>query len=235
MNVHFLQNVSFESPGYLKHLVKKAGHTLSCTHLYKSSDLPDINDFELLVIMGGPMNIYEDAKYPFLSKEKKYIERAISAGKKVLGICLGAQLIADVLGAKVTRNRVKEIGWYPVERSDNIKINDILKVIPEKFLPMHWHGDTFEIPVGAERIGMSAACPNQGFIYDDHVIGLQFHLEVTAESLRDLVINCRDELVDGEFIQKENELFSIAEQSIKPANMILERLFNALISRTLQV
>lgn len=230
MNIHFLQNCSFETPGYLNTLINKYGYTSSCTPVYCSTDFPDLNSFELLVILGGPMNVYEEEQFPFLIEEKKFIKNAIDAGKKVLGICLGAQLIATVLGAVVTKNQLKEIGWYPVKLSSNYSEHSLLGILPEEFVVMLWHGDTFGIPSGAQRIASSSACLNQGFIYSDRVIALQFHLETSYETLKEMVKNCSSELVEGQFIQKDAELLSGAEQHMRNANKIMELLFNGLIN-----
>jgi len=153
------------------------------------------------------MNIYEEDKYPWLIQEKEFIKKNISEGKKVLGICLGAQLIADTLGAKVYKNQYKEIGWFPIK----LQKNKIFKGLPEIVNVLHWHGDTFELPKGAELLASSEACINQGFIYNQKVIGLQFHFEMSAPSVKVLLKNCKDELVKGKFIQTEDYLLSQPE------------------------
>lgn len=232
MRIHFLQNASFERPGYLENLIRGNGYYSTCTPLFRSTETPDIHSFDLLIILGGPMNVYQEKEFPYLIEEKKFIEKSINAGKKVLGICLGAQLIATVLGARVTTNLVKEIGWFPVRLSDDYKRHRLLKNIPAEFVPMHWHGDTFQIPSGAKRIASNEACQNQGFIYDERVMGLQFHLETSSESLEEMVKNCHGELIDGKFIQKEADLISGARQFMSSANRIMEQLFKALCTNS---
>ena len=139
--------------------------------------------------MGGPMGIYDHEEHPWLMAEKKIIRQAIDGGKTVLGICLGAQLIADVLGANVYPGPQKEIGWFPIQRAD-----DAPDFLPDELTVFHWHGDTFEIPDGAIRLASSEACENQGFVYNDRVVALQFHMETTPESMEALIENCGHEL-----------------------------------------
>ena len=157
--------------------------------------------------MGGPLNIYEYEKYPWLREEKVFIEEAISAGKAVLGICLGAQLIADVLKVEVFKNNYKEIGWLPVLTiKQEILDTSFVKNVPDEFTAFHWHGDTFSLPEGAKQLFESEACKNQGFIYKNRVIGLQFHLEMTNRTIRNVIENCRNELIEGKYIHNEEEM-----------------------------
>ena len=135
--------------------------------------------FDWLLVMGGAMNADEEARYPWLAGEKRAIERAIAARKRVIGICLGSQLIARVLGAKVTRNRDTEIGWFPIERAEGAEASAVGRALPARAEVFHWHGDTFALPAGAVQLARSAACEQQGFVYDDRVLALQFHPEMT--------------------------------------------------------
>jgi GMP synthase-like glutamine amidotransferase len=202
MKLHYLQHVPFEGPANLQTWAKENGHTISGTPLYDSQKFPVLSDFDWLIVMGGPMSIYEDDRYPWLTPEKKLIEQAITHRKIVLGICLGAQLIAAVLGSKVYRNQYQEIGWFPVTLTPAATQSPAFAGFPRQFTAFHWHGDTFNPPSGSIRIGGSAACPNQAFQYNDRVIGLQFHLESSFESISLLMQNCGDELVEGKYIQK---------------------------------
>jgi GMP synthase-like glutamine amidotransferase len=142
-----------------------------------------------------------------LKEEKAFIEDAISAGKAVLGICLGAQLIADVLKAEVSKNNYKEIGWFPLFTvKQETSETSLVKNFPEKFTAFHWHGDTFSLPEGAKQLFESVACKNQGFIYRNRVVGLQFHLEMNNMTIRNVIGNCRDELIEGKYIQNEEDM-----------------------------
>jgi GMP synthase (glutamine-hydrolysing) len=204
MRIHSLQHVSFEDSAYIGSWAANKGYALSSTRLFANEQCPKIEEFDILLIMGGPMNVYEEAKYPWLVQEKCFIKQAIQCGKIVLGICLGAQLIAAALGGKVTRNKNKEIGWFPVQLTDYGQKASLLAPLPSPFIAFHWHGDTFSIPPGCEHIAANDACRNQGFQYKDRVLGLQFHIEATAISIDRLLNNCADEMVEAEFVQKES-------------------------------
>ena len=206
MKLHWLQHVPFEGLGIIEKWTETNGFEISCTRLFASEQLPEIETFDWLVVMGGPMGIYDYEDHPWLPEEKQFIKMAIDADKTVLGICLGAQLIADVLDAKVYPGPQKEIGWFPIQRTEGAP-----KIIPDELTAFHWHGDTFEIPDDAVRLASSEACKNQGFVYNDRVIALQFHLETTPESMEALIENCGDELpnVDAASsrIQEEHRIF----------------------------
>jgi len=154
------------------------------------------------------MNIYEDEKYPWLKEVKRFIKRAIEKGKIVLGICLGAQLIADVLGGKVRRNERREIGWHSVSLTPEAQRSEIFGLLPERFIALQWHGDTFDVPPGATWMAKSEACAHQAFQHG-RAMGLQFHLEVSMDSIDDLVKNCSDELSGGgERVQSDGEILA---------------------------
>jgi GMP synthase-like glutamine amidotransferase len=176
MRFHVLQHVSFETPGALADEILQRGHSLQTTALYDQDPLPSLADFDVLVVMGGPMSIHDEAEYPWLVAEKTLIRAAIGEGKKVLGICLGAQLIAAVCGARVYRNPVKEIGFWPVRWVDGAEE-----------IVFHWHGETFDLPDGAELLASTEACVNQAFSLGDRVLGIQFHPEVTGDIIRGMV------------------------------------------------
>jgi len=208
MRVHHLQHVPFEGLGSMEPVLKKRGHHLTHTHLYENQPLPAVSDIDRLIIMGGPMSIYDDKIYPWLSAEKKFIREVINSDKIVIGICLGAQLIADALGARVYKNKHREIGWFNVKITPEAKNTILSGVFPEQAEVFHWHGDTFDIPAGAIRIAESEACKNQGFIMNDRIVAFQFHLETTADSAKALIENCRNELDGSRFVQTEEELLS---------------------------
>lgn len=231
MKIHFLEHAPFETPAYIETIVRNKNYSFEKTRLYSLDPLPGHTDFDLLVIMGGPMNVNETGKYPWLEKEKQFIASAIENGKKIIGICLGAQLLANVLGAKVQKNEHKEIGWYEVHCTAESKNTTLLENIPDSFFAFHWHGDTFEIPKGAICLGSSAACRNQGFIYKNNIIGLQFHLELTAPDISVLIKNCGDEIIKSNYIQSEEEIISRSEIMTSDTKKNMEIIFeNALRS-----
>jgi len=211
MKIHYLQHVPFEGPANIEAWAKSRSHDLTRTQLFLDEKLPEIAHFDWLIIMGGPMNIYELDKYPWLEREKEFISQAIAGDKIVLGICLGAQLMADVLGGKVRRNEYREIGWFPVKLAKEGKASPIFAVLPERFAALHWHGDTFEIPPGALRSAESRACPNQAFMVGK-AIGLQFHLESSQSGIASLLHNCADELTEGPYVQTAEELLAPPDQ-----------------------
>jgi GMP synthase-like glutamine amidotransferase len=204
MRVHYLQHVPFENPGYIGDWARQQGYELSGTALFAGQPLPDMDAFDHLLVMGGPMGVHDETRYEWLTREKHFIEQALSKGKRTLGICLGAQLIADVLGARVYRNAEKEIGWFEVFRPPPALASDAASVprfLPERFFAFHWHGDTFELPSGALHLARSQACRHQAFYHSPGILALQFHLETTAAGIGALLENCRDELVEAPFIQ----------------------------------
>ena len=194
MRILCLQHVPFEGPAALVDWAKSRGHIFRIHPMYKDRALPSIKDFDCLFIMGGPMNIYEEDKYPWLALEKTLILEAIAGGKYVIGICLGGQLIAEALGATVSKATNPEIGWYSIQRAVDCPT---WSELPENLTVMHWHRYQFETPKGAKRIATSQVCEDQGFIYADHILALQCHLEATPESLATLVASCRDELMEA--------------------------------------
>ncbi len=210
MKIHYLQHVHFETPANILKWAKERNIPVKGTNLFLKEPLPDMDDFDFLVVMGGPMGVYDEKDFPFLKEEKIFIERAISSDKKVIGICLGAQLIAEVLGAKVYKNRFKEIGWFPVYKTEEAEKTKIFKDFPEETIAFHWHGDTFDIPSGAIHTVKSEACKNQAFEYNDgKVVALQFHLETTKESAKALIDNSAEELKEnGRFIQEPDFILS---------------------------
>jgi GMP synthase-like glutamine amidotransferase len=212
LNIHYLQHVSFEGLGSIQYWVRRGPHTLSATRFYRGEPLPAIEEVDLLVVMGGTMNIYEEAKYPWLAQEKRFIEQAIAGGCRVLGVCLGAQLVANVLGAKVYASPDKEIGWFPVQLAEAASTSCLFTAFPPVLEVFHWHGDTFDIPAGALHIARSAGCAHQAFVYDERVVGLQFHLEATRASAQQIIAHCADEMVEGQYIQSPHLILADASR-----------------------
>ncbi len=223
MRIHCLQHVPFEDPGYLLSLFHEKGGHISSTRLYNHEPLPELFNFDMLVIMGGPMGVYDESQHPWLVREKKFIEKTMHAGKHVLGICLGAQMIAAVLGARVERNPLKEIGWFPVIIEPNALHAGICAHIPGIFKAFHWHGDTFDIPAGAQKLCRSDACPNQAFITGERTLALQFHLECTEKSINNLIDNCPDDFEESPFVQSIADVRS-GMNNIKACNEIMGRI-----------
>lgn len=203
IRLHHLQHVPFETLGIIQDWIEENKYTQTATHLYKNEKLPNLDTFDFLIILGGPMSVNDEAKIDWLKAEKEFIKKAIEQDKIVLGICLGAQLIANVLSAKIYNNEQKEIGFFSVfSRSENNFYNQLFQ---DKNV-FHWHGETFDLPEKATLLASSEICKNQAFLYKNNVIGLQFHLEMNQKSIEQIIENCREELVAAAFIQTENEI-----------------------------
>jgi GMP synthase (glutamine-hydrolysing) len=233
MKLHFLQHVPFEDIAHMKNWADRRSITVSKTALYSGDQFLFINDFDVLVVMGGPMNIYDHQQFPWLTPEKIFIEKAISASKPVLGVCLGAQLIADVAGAKIYPNEHKEIGFFDLKRTTQDDNSDLFNSIPESFCAFHWHGGTFDLPAGAIHLAQSEVCKNQAFQLGDRVLGLQFHLESTQASIDKLIRNCSDELTDAPYIQSAEKMRSLADNTMS-INPLMDTIMDNLTKSTNQ-
>jgi len=208
LSIHTFMHVPFEGLGCMEQWISKNNHVVSYTRFYENYKLPDIDDIDWLIVMGGPMGVYDEAVYPWLAEEKTFIRQAIEKGKTVIGICLGSQLIAEVLGAKVYPNKQKEIGWFDLQLTDAGKNEKLLSNFEDKFPVFHWHGDTYDLPVGSIRLFSSKVCQNQAFLYKDNVLGLQFHFEATSETLKEMVTNGASELIENETIQSVEKILA---------------------------
>lgn len=206
MRIHCFQHVPFEGMGVISSWCLQHNFKIQYTQFYKDYEFPNIEDIDLLIIMGGSMGVYDESQYSWLKQEKLFIKSAIDNGKKIMGICLGAQLIASVLGANVYKNNEKEIGWFPLQYSKEAVSLGFSGSLNEDNFVFHWHGDAFELPPNAISIGSSKATACQGFIYDDRVVGLQYHLEVDNNYILDLVEHGRGELTEGKYIQSKNDI-----------------------------
>lgn len=201
MHIHYIQHVPFETPAYIQTWATDRGHNFTGTKLYEEVDFPSSDEIGGLIVMGGPMSVTDDHLHSWLKTEKQFIKRCIDRKKKVLGICLGAQLIADVLGADVQPMPTKEIGWFPIRWAEAARQHPLLNFLPVEQTVLHWHGDQFKLPTGALSLASSEGCSNQGFLLGDYVLGLQFHLEMTKIGLAKLINHGEDELTGGPYLQ----------------------------------
>jgi GMP synthase-like glutamine amidotransferase len=227
MRIQVLTHVPFEGPAGIADWAAERGHRLDITKMYQGHEPPGPDNYDFLVVMGGPMGVHDEDQHPWLAKDKKCIERALDTDKYVLGVCLGAQLIAHVLGAPVTRNPHPEIGWFPV-RSLPRGGETAFAGFPEFYAAFHWHGDTFGVPRGAVLTAETKACPSQAFTYGDKVAATQFHLETTWTSMEALIENCADEIVSAPFVQDAEAMRRDAEKHLEAMPPLLYRLLDNL-------
>ena len=191
--------------------------------LHLKDPVPSSLDVDLAVLMGGPMSALEEDKYPFMVEEKQLCRELFAAAKPVLGVCLGAQIMANAFFAPIRQNPEKEIGFYPVTFENGFTVN-----------AFHWHGETFDIPEYAESIAYSEACRNQGFKMG-RSLGLQFHLETTAESLNSLLENCSEELetalsAKAKYVQSKSQILETAKTALPELNAAMTELLDAMLA-----
>jgi GMP synthase (glutamine-hydrolysing) len=208
MRIQCIQHAFHEDTGVIKPWITQKGYDLQVTRMFNNESLPDTIDFDWLIILGGPMGSYEESRYPWLVEEKRFIEKCIRSDKKVLGICLGSQLIADVLGGKVFKNRYKEIGWHTVSLTQAGKKSELFTDFPESETVFQWHGDTFDLPDKAVHLIKSDVCQNQAFCYGENVLALQFHLEFTPAIVEQLINTSGNEITDEPHIQHPDDMLS---------------------------
>jgi GMP synthase-like glutamine amidotransferase len=223
---HYLQHIPFETLGSIESWLRATGSAVTCTRFFESTSLPDPRLVDLLIVMGGPMSVNDEMEFPWLLTEKRFIRECIEAGKRVLGVCLGAQLIASALGARVYPNRFKEIGWFPVK---GLAPAGGAFSFPPSLEVFHWHGETFDLPAGAVHIARSEGCENQAFQIERSVVGLQFHLETTPESLRAMVSHFKSELVPAGYVQSEAQILQAPPEKYRAINSLMAAVLSYLL------
>ena len=205
--VHAIYNIEFEDLGFFKNILKDKQIRIKEYKASSEMDLVKPLKEDIVIIMGGPMSANDEEKYSFIKEELKLIEKHISNKGRVLGICLGAQLIAKVLGSRVYKGEKKEIGWGSLILQ-NQESCDLLSSLKDVDV-LHWHGETFDNPKASTRLASSANFDNQAFIYKNLALGLQFHVEITALGLESWYVGHRNELVEEEIdiskLRKESE------------------------------
>ena len=226
MRLHCLQHVTVETPGAILAWVEAGGHQLTYTRFDQPDpQLPALADFDLLLVLGGAMSVHDEPTLPWLRAEKALI-RAAAASKAVLGLCLGAQLLAEALGARVEANGQAEIGFYPVQFSAEARQHPLLRHSPAAATFLHWHGDTFSLSPGATPLGSSAACAQQGFVRG-RLVGLQFHPEATPATLAAMMQHDGHELVPAPYVQAAEALWA-GRTALQSGHAWLFRLLDAL-------
>lgn len=228
MKLLVLQHVPFEGPAAIKAWADSHGHPVTHHCCVDEAPFPDPADFDACIIMGGPMGV-NDA-LPWMEAELEFIRLWLDSGKFLLGVCLGAQLVAHALGATITNHACREIGWFDVERVDNSDDLPawISRGLGDRFEALHWHSDTFVIPPGARQLFRSAACENQAFLYGDRVLGLQFHLEFDTGTAARVADACADELEDPSPTVQSRETLLADPGRFAKANALMHRLLDAM-------
>ena len=223
MKVHVFQHAPFEDLGSIRFWLDQRDAEISYTRWFAGDAAPVLDEYDMLIAMGGPMSVNDERDLPWLKDEKAVVRKAIERDIPVLGVCLGAQLIASALGAQVYRNEVKDIGWFPIQAVSGSSFQ-----FPSECAVFHWHGETFDLPEGATPLARSEACEHQAFQLKRNVIGLQFHLEMTPGSALAMVENCRHELVPDRYVQSEAELRAVPDSQYAAANKLMNEVMSYL-------
>jgi GMP synthase-like glutamine amidotransferase len=227
LRIHYFQHVAFEGLGCIENWISEKQHNLTYTKFFQNDSLPEIDNIDWLIVLGGPMGVHDEDLYPWLQYEKTFLKRAIDANKIVIGICLGAQLIADVLGAKVYPNQYKEIGWLDVSLTPEGSKTALFEGFNETIKVFQWHGDTFDLPNGAKHLFLSKACKIQCYLNKTNVLGLQFHFEITEECLKEMINHGKHELKQAKYVQNEESILAQSE-FIKSNNDMMFRVLENL-------
>ncbi len=225
MNIHFIIHESFEAPGAIEIWAKRKSHPISFTNVYRYEKYPEtVEDIDMLIVMGGPQSpetTLEECPYFNTEAEMNFIRKAIDADKKVLGVCLGAQMIGEAFGAKVERSPNREIGVYDIILTNEAKDEPFFSTLPQTFPSGHWHGDMPGLTSDAKVLAFSEGCPTQIVKFTPKVYGFQCHLEFTSETIKAMIENSGDEIIQNihlPFVQTSEELL---EYNYSEMNKIL--------------
>jgi GMP synthase-like glutamine amidotransferase len=203
--IYIFQHTPFEGPGYIQTWAEKQNKELHIVPVYQDVELPSQDEVDFLIVLGGPMSIRDRAKLPWLDSEIDFLYEYTSRGKKALGICLGAQLLADAIGGRVSKGTT-EIGWYPVKSAPAREASNIFRTFPKEFTPLHWHSETFSMPSDAYRTTGTIVTPNQSFDFKGRIVGIQYHLEVDEALLEDFIRSADRVFPKGKYVGTEDQI-----------------------------
>ncbi|HYL97832.1 MAG TPA: gamma-glutamyl-gamma-aminobutyrate hydrolase family protein [Blastocatellia bacterium] len=217
--VFVLQHIGFEKLGTIANALEQLGATYEYVRGFEGQEIPSgMEEASGLIVMGGPMGVYEQGRYPFLADEIRLIKTALDAGKPILGTCLGSELLASALGARVAPSGTQEIGWYPIRLTGQSRSDRLLADIRARFVGFHWHGDFFDLPEGAVPLALSEKTPLQAFRHGDNAYGFLFHMEATERIIGSMVDGFADELeregIDGQALIAQSSDYLPELQSI---------------------
>lgn len=235
MRVHWLQHVPYEGLGHVGTWLAARRATVARTRLFAGDRLPAPDAVDLLIVLGGPMSVNDEAALPWLRDEKALLREVIAGGGAVLGICLGAQLIAAALGARVGPAREREVGWWPVRAvppppAGKDPAGVARCPFPAETTCLHWHGETFELPPGALHLARSEGCEHQALQVGRRVVGVQFHPEATPDWARTVLTASPESLAPGRYVMPANELTADLEARCRAGNLLAERILEFITS-----
>jgi len=221
----------FEGLAGIEPWLKTRGATIQFTRFFNGDVVPALDAFDWLILMGGPMSVNDEAELPWLISERRLVQDAVDAGKTILGICLGAQMIAKALGGSVVKNREREIGWFPVVRIAGAEQHPLGACFPASLDVFHWHGETFSLPPGAMHLLRNEACENQAFAVGTKVLGLQFHCEMTSQAVCEMLDGDADGIGTGRYVQSPDQMRAESERAV-PMTRVLHAVLSVLAAET---
>jgi GMP synthase-like glutamine amidotransferase len=230
MHIHYFQHDHFEDLGFIGDWAKSNNFSTSATRFDLKPDLPKHEDYDWLVVLGGKMGVNDSIEFPWIKDEIEFIKQSIVKGKIVLGICLGSQLVASALGAKVYKNSEPEMGFWPVKFLPDSREDSVFKFFPPEIIALHMHFDTFSLPEGAINMANSNITDCQAFRKDDNVFGFQFHFEITPKNSLKFFKETEPELVAGRYSQNSDQMISLAG-CLMENNKIFEKVLDEIYRR----
>lgn len=230
MRIQYIIHADFEPPGIIEEWAKQNNFEENFCRPFAGETVPNSNEYDLLIIMGGPQSPLNTDEAPYLKDEIILIKKTIHAGIPILGFCLGAQLIGEALGARTEKSPNKEVGVFPIELTEEGCKDPLLKNLPKQFLVVHWHNDMPGITTEAKILAASRGCPRQIIRYSPLIYGFQCHLEPTKKNIETMIEYCPNDLTPGKFIQSSEELLN---NNFTLINKIMIEILNNLIATKL--